>query len=331
MKSQKIPNEVITTTWQEDEVTLRALREEVFIKEQQVTPDLEWDEHDEASTHFLVFNDKQEPVGTARLMLTGQLGRMAVLAQYRHQGFGSSIMRKAIKEAQKQGMSEIVLYAQTHALSFYEKFGFVAYGDEFIDAGIPHRRMRLAVTPLPQNTILTHHGLPDLSDTAALILGKTKISYMLESAQEFSEALSHLIKQARLSIRILSNDLDHPLFNDEKFVGNVASFLCNNKRATFKMLIHNTDGLRDRVHLLVPLAQRLTTFLEIKKCNPKYSSPSAVYIIVDDSGLLYRPNSEIYHGFVNAYHPRKCRELSYNFDYLWEHGLPECDIRTINL
>jgi predicted GNAT family N-acyltransferase len=331
MKLQTLPIEVIRTTWQEDEVTLRALREEVFIKEQQVTPDLEWDEHDETATHFLAFNDKHEPVGTARLMTTGQLGRMAVLANYRKQGFGSALLRKAIKEAQKQNLTEVVLYAQTHALPFYEKFGFTAYGDEFMDAEIPHRRMRLSITPLHQDTILTQKGLPDLNNTNTFILGETKISYLLESSQEFNTALCHLIRQAKLNIRILSNDLDHLLFDNEQFVAGVSSLLCNNTRATFKMLIHNTESLRERAHLLVPLAQRLTTPLEIKKCDPKYASPGAVYVIIDETGLLYRPSFETYNGFANANYPRKCKELIHTFDYLWEHALPETDMRTFTL
>lgn len=331
MNSQTVPIEVIPTTWQEDEVALRALREEVFIKEQHVTPDLEWDEHDENSIHFLAFNDKHEPVGTARLMTTGQLGRMAVLANYRKQGFGSALLRKAIKEAQKQNLTEVVLYAQTHALPFYEKFGFTAYGDEFMDADIPHRRMKLSITPLRQDTTLTQKGLPDLNSANALILGETNISYLLETSHEFNAVLCHLIKQAKSNIRILSNDLDHLLFDNEKFVAGVSSLLCNNTRATFKMLIHNTESLRERAHLLVPLAQRLTTSLEIKKCDPKYASPGVAYIIIDDVGLLYRPNFETYNGFANANYPRKCKELIHTFDYLWEHALPEDDIRTFTI
>jgi predicted GNAT family N-acyltransferase len=331
MKEQTIPIEVISTTWQEDEVTLRALREAVFIKEQQVTPDLEWDEHDETATHFLAFNDKHEPVGTARLMTTGQLGRMAVLPKYRKQGFGAALLRKALKEAQKQDLTEVVLYAQTHALPFYEKLGFSAYGDEFMDAGIPHRRMRVAITPLPQNTTLTQKGLPDLASADALILGETKISYLLESSKEFSAALHHLTKQAKLNIRILSNDVDHLLFDDEQFVSHISSLLCNNTRATFKMLVHNTDSIRDRAHLLIPLARRLTTSLEIKKCNPKYASPGAVYVMIDEVGLLYRPDFETYNGFANANYPRKCKELIHQFEYLWEHALPEYDIRTFTI
>lgn len=331
MSNQSAPINVISTTWEEDEVTLRALREAVFINEQQVPPDLEWDEHDQSATHFLAFNDKQEPVGTARLMTTGQLGRMAVLPPYRKQGFGGALLRKAIKEAQHQGMDEVILYAQTHALPFYEKFGFTAYDDEFMDAGIPHRRMRLAITPLTQSSVSTHKGLPDLTSVDAPRLGETKISYLLQTSGEFSTLLNFLMAQAKHSIRLLSADLDYPLLDNEIFIGHLSKLLCSNPRANFKMLIHNTDNFHERPHRLIPLARRITSSLEIKKCNPKYASPGAVYMIIDNVGLCYRPSFETYEGFINANYPRKCAELIHDFNYLWEHALPENDIRTFTI
>jgi predicted GNAT family N-acyltransferase len=68
---------------------------------------------------------------------------MAVVRSVRGQGVGAAIMRALLAMARERGDAEIELGAQTHALGFYEKFGFVAFGDEYLDVSIPHRSMRL--------------------------------------------------------------------------------------------------------------------------------------------------------------------------------------------
>lgn len=84
-----------------------------------------------------------EPVGTARLLPDGHIGRVAVLSSARGTGIGYQLMEAAIKAAREAGHSHAALSAQLHALAFYERLGFVAHGDVFMDAGIPHREMTL--------------------------------------------------------------------------------------------------------------------------------------------------------------------------------------------
>jgi predicted GNAT family N-acyltransferase len=118
------------------------LRRRVFIDEQQVPEEEEWDGQDPACLHFIAF-DAGQPVGTARLLPDGHIGRVAVLPQARGRGIGLALMREAIETARLKGHTEALLAAQVHALPFYERLGFQTYGQEFLDAGIPHRNMRL--------------------------------------------------------------------------------------------------------------------------------------------------------------------------------------------
>ena len=83
------------------------------------------------------------PVGTARLLDDGHIGRMAVLRPWRRRGIGSRMLETLIEVARQTGKSGCALNAQTHALGFYERHGFVAEGGIFDDAGIPHRHMKL--------------------------------------------------------------------------------------------------------------------------------------------------------------------------------------------
>ncbi len=123
------------------------LRRIVFIEGQNVPEELERDEYDASAIHLIAFQGDR-PVGTARLLLkgdVGKIGRVAVLADQRGLGMGKAIMRAALDELRVEKMREARLAAQTHALGFYEALGFVAEGPVFMDAGIPHRDMVLTL------------------------------------------------------------------------------------------------------------------------------------------------------------------------------------------
>ncbi|WPC75498.1 GNAT family N-acetyltransferase [Vibrio porteresiae] len=119
---------------------IRAIRDEVFIQEQGIDPTLEFDGCDADALHALITIDGQ-PVATGRLLNDGHIGRIAVLAAYRGQGVGAQVVRSLIKEAELQGYARVYLGAQVHAVDFYRKLGFVSFGDEFVEAGIPHLAM----------------------------------------------------------------------------------------------------------------------------------------------------------------------------------------------
>lgn len=130
--------------WETETLTLRNIRTTVFILEQQVPVDLEWDEFDIISTHFLVFNNHGEAVGTGRLLPDGHIGRMAVLKEWRGKGYGSAMLKKILEELRRRQMQKAMLNAQINAVKFYEKFGFQQVSAEkFFEAGIPHVKMMI--------------------------------------------------------------------------------------------------------------------------------------------------------------------------------------------
>ena len=134
-------NDVFVTTadWRTGKA-LRDIRQRVFIDEQQVPEDLEWDALDETATHFLLYRAEQ-PVGTGRLLADGHIGRIAILPEHRGAGLGDQLMRAIIEHAQAQGMDELLLSAQTHAIAFYQRLGFSVCSDVYLDAGIDHQDM----------------------------------------------------------------------------------------------------------------------------------------------------------------------------------------------
>ena len=127
--------------WSVDRRQLSDVRRRVFIIEQKVPWDEEWDGHDEASWHWIATDSSDLPIGTARLLPDGQIGRMAVLSQHRKHGVGAALLERTVEKARGLGFEQVYLNAQTHALGFYERSGFQAEGDEFMEADIPHIRM----------------------------------------------------------------------------------------------------------------------------------------------------------------------------------------------
>ncbi|MGD8812250.1 MAG: GNAT family N-acetyltransferase [Thioalkalispiraceae bacterium] len=133
------------TRFHDDENAIRLIREQVFINEQHVPVELEWDGLDDEAIHLLVTTNKH-PVATARLLADGHIGRMAVLPGFRRQGIGSTMLSRLVELAKQKGLSSVFLSAQVAAIDFYQKHGFTIDSDVYMDAGIPHRDMVLGFT-----------------------------------------------------------------------------------------------------------------------------------------------------------------------------------------
>jgi predicted GNAT family N-acyltransferase len=124
-------------SWQKDNADIRRIREAVFVAEQSVPAELEWDADDAGAIHFLAC-EGDYAIGTARLLADGEIGRVAVLKDWRGLKAGAALMHTAIECAEQRGLSPQRLSAQVHATAFYERLGFEVVGDEFLEVGIAH-------------------------------------------------------------------------------------------------------------------------------------------------------------------------------------------------
>lgn len=129
--------------WPSYQAQISAVRQQVFIVEQQVPAALEWDGLDETAQHLLALSEDGKAIGCARVLSDASIGRMAVLADWRSQGVGQALLKSAIQLCRENGWLDIQLSAQTHAIAFYERAGFKVSSDEYMDAGIPHKAMKL--------------------------------------------------------------------------------------------------------------------------------------------------------------------------------------------
>jgi YbgC/YbaW family acyl-CoA thioester hydrolase len=137
--------EVKQGDWSEFGREARSIREAVFIDEQRIPAELEWDDADQGGLHALAVNRFGLALGTGRLLTQapgiGKIGRMAVRSSLRGSGLGSALLGALVEAARGRGDHEVILHAQASAVPFYVRAGFVARGDTFDEAGIPHVEM----------------------------------------------------------------------------------------------------------------------------------------------------------------------------------------------
>ena len=136
-----------TGSWDELKEGAAALRTEVFVEEQEIPQELEWDEHDAKALHALVLNKLGQPVATGRLLQPqpklAQIGRMAVSKALRGGNLGRMVIEALVDAAGQRGDHQVILHAQCSAEGFYRRLGFKAHGEVFQDAGIDHIEMTM--------------------------------------------------------------------------------------------------------------------------------------------------------------------------------------------
>jgi predicted GNAT family N-acyltransferase len=146
------PFTVSLVCWHDGEPLLRAIREAVFMREQHVPAELEWDGLDNACRHALALSMKGDAIGCGRLIpprngkSPAHIGRLAVLPEWRGKMVGTGVLEALLDYARSMKYPEVIVHAQAQAKPFYRRFGFEEEGERFMDAGIPHILMRLSLT-----------------------------------------------------------------------------------------------------------------------------------------------------------------------------------------
>lgn len=327
---------VRTADWEQDRDLLRRIREQVFIEEQNVPKDLEWDDADAEATHFLAEDHRGTAVGTTRLLPSGQIGRMAVLNERRGFGIGRVLLDAAIEAAQALGHYSVFLHAQTHAMDFYAKAGFHAVGEVFDEAGIPHVQMEMtlgipfAAQPDAPRTVIkaeqTHipYEHPALGDSPAA-------ARMLEGQSALAEAILDLCARARREILILAQDLDPHLFDSMELHDALSRFARRNEQTKVRVLVHDITRMIRDGHRLLTLSRRLPSALSIRVVHPDMRDRSENMVLADRTGLVIQPKFDAERGFTNYNDAPLTRQYGDVFDRLHDRSLTDPNLRQMTL
>lgn len=309
--------------WPQDWHLLRQVREPVFVREQGVPLEMEQDDDDVMAYHLLALDDAQRPVGTARLLGTGQIGRMAVLSEWRGQGVGGALLEGLLKRAEETGLGKLFLHAQTSAEGFYAKAGFSPVGRIFHEAGIPHRKMIFNLSPAAPQEESDGLSLPSLGETTDL--------FHLHNAEEHLIHAASMLRQAKRDLALFTLDLDPNVYDQEAFLEGFKALALRSRFTRIRILLQDNALVLQRGHRLVELAQRLPSIIEIRRPGEEYLNYPENFLLVDDCGYLHRKGAESYQGIACYHNRHRVNRLQVLFDEAWEYGTPERELAPLHL
>jgi predicted GNAT family N-acyltransferase len=298
---------------------LRAVREPVFVVEQNVPLDMEWDHLDPTSYHVLARDEEHRPIGTGRLTPEHKIGRLAVLKQWRGRGVGDALLQALVDEARRRGWEEVSLHAQVDAIGFYDKWGFQPYGEEFMEAGIRHRSMKLALDPMDTGS---HPGIPPR--------GPSVKPLDIDSVGETIAATIQLVDAARRHLVVYTRGLETAVYGQAAVVDAFKRFGTSGRGATAQILIQ--DPLLVRSHPLMALAQRLPSALEFRTpIDPEDLRYPSAFVATDRDGYLFRVLDSRYEGEWSPALPSRNRQLLEGFDRVWQRCRPCSEFRALGI
>ena len=304
--------------WTTDYDALRAVRDPVFIDEQQVPIEDEIDAHDPRSRHVLARDMENRPIGTGRLSPERMIGRMAVLKEWRGRGVGEALLKALLDQARALGYAEVQMHAQVHAISFYEKFGFETFGEEFDECGIMHRMMRIALAPTDRRTF---SALPPKPEARALIA---------DDRDQAVAAIAELLADTRHEIAIYSRDLDPALFDVPPILEAIKRIALSGRRARVRILVQEPRRPLADGHRLIALAQRLPSLIELRTpLDEQDRLYASAFLINDRRGYLFRTLASRNEGEGSTYAPGRHAQLREYFDQVWERSAPSEELRHL--
>ncbi len=303
-----------------DFADLRAVREPVFVVEQQVPIEEEWDELDPQCRHVIARDNNNTPIGTGRLTPERKIGRMAVVATWRGKGVGGALLEALMDEARALGWPEVTLNSQTHAMPFYAAYGFEAFGDEFMEAGIPHRKMRKALNaPDPGR-----RPRPAPQGDAAII--------EVDSETAVRDTALKVLSRARREIRVFTRDLEPGLYGFVAVVEALRAFATSGRAPMVHIIVIEPERLRAEGHALLALTQRLPSVFRLRTpIDPEDRQAAEGFIVADETAYLFRPLATRFEGGACLDGPARASQLAQEFDRRWERARELTEVRAIGI
>ncbi len=297
--------------WAQGQAALQAIREQVFVLEQGVPPAIEKDGNDEDAHHFLGTLD-DVPVACGRLQETGKISRMAVLPVHRGRDFGRQVLNAIIARGRSLGLPRLYLHAQAHAGGFYRKAGFVASGDIFDEADIPHMAMMMDLT---KATTEEPGGF------------RNGVTY----PKPFDSLAVELCTSARRELCIQSPQLDHQVFDQPALIAAVSALVRSSSQSRVRILVADARPLINRGHRLLELARRTPSKVHIQRLSEHPQWNQETLVIRDRDGVLYKPGGSDHEAFFEPRSRASTQRHLELFDELWRQSSVDPNLRSLAL
>ncbi|MCY7355745.1 MAG: GNAT family N-acetyltransferase [Lysobacter sp.] len=283
---------------------LRAVRETVFVQEQHVPIEEEWDALDPQCVHVIARDGDGTPIGTGRLTPERKIGRMAVLREWRNKGVGDALLLALIEQAQQRGWREVALNSQVDVQRFYARHGFLPHGERFMEAGIDHQPMRRKLD-----------GASAIEDREAAVAIVTAI-----------------ITQARRHLRIYSRELDPGLFDAPDVIDALRGFGTNGRGSEVRVVLQDADAPQRALAPLITLGQRLPSVFAFREViDPVDRAYASAFVVNDGGGYYFRTLGHRFDGESALDGSGRARQLREGFDRVWERSRPVTEYRSLGL
>jgi predicted GNAT family N-acyltransferase len=283
---------------------LQAIREVVFVQEQQVPAEMERDALDPQCVHVIARSADGMAIGTGRLTPDHRIGRMAVLRDWRGKGVGDAMLLALIDQARERGWREVALNAQASAITFYARHGFLPHGERFMEAGIEHLAMRRLLA-----------GANAIEDHAAAVV-----------------TTRALIGAARRGLWIYSRNLDPGLFDAPEVLDAFRSFATAGVGGEARILLQDAAAPQRAHAPLLELAQRLpSVFLFREPIDPVDRAYASAYLANDNGGYYFRSLGHRLEGEADLHGPGRARQLRNAFEQVWERSRPVTEYRALGI
>lgn len=306
--------------YEADFAALREVRETVFVVEQNVPVEEEWDALDPKCQHVLARDLDGNPIGTARLTPEHKIGRMAVMKDWRGRGVGEAMLQHLIDQARARGWREVSLHAQVSAIGFYGKFGFKPAGERFWEAGIEHQTMRRALEPF------------DSVPRAPSDLPPPEPMQPVDDIDQAIAALLRMLPLARSQVRIYTRDLDPALLGHPEVLDALRRFATGRRGAQVRILVREPMRAQLQHHPLLPLAQRLqSSFAFRTPMEPEDEQYPSAFVATDRGGVYFRQLGSRFEGEASAGAAARARQLAALFDPVWERSRPCSEFRALGI
>ncbi|HEV2680169.1 MAG TPA: GNAT family N-acetyltransferase [Rhodanobacter sp.] len=316
MKLQNFHVEIADWSRDDQRAALLDLRDIVFIHEQGVPEQRERDGIDVDCSHVLARDEAGQPIGCGRLTPEHKIGRMAVLQAWRGQGVGVALLRELIARARAQGWLEVALDSQVSAIGFYEREGFIAYGEEFEDAGLPHQAMRMSL-PVPAD------AAEPPRDIGALPVG---------GRSETAAARLQLLGDTRHRLAIYLPLLGSDSYASMEELAELRRIAISGRGAQIRILLHDPAAALRNDHRLIALAQRLSSTIQIRvpmeEADLAYIS---AYLFNDTGGYLFLPEADRPQGRAALHDRASQAPLQQHFDDVWERAERASVLQTLGI
>lgn len=289
----------------EDTEVSRNIRKRVFIDEQAVPENEEWDEFDKdsSSVHMLARSVSGDAMAYLRIVYPEanktKITRIAVLKEYRNQGVATALLHEALQLVLSRSFNDVYLHAQIDAIALYKKFGFEEEGVSFLEAGIVHQAMVL-------NTANAHTIL-NIYDNKVL-----RLNY----PNEFTHHLKRCLQISRRSLLLCSKSLRKDIFADAAFVDALSAFARRDRNAKIHILVQEAKDLHERRTPLIELARKLPSKIEIRLLD-RDAEPLDSFVCADKKHLVFFNDETQTNGFCAYRAGPESQSLIEKFEHAW--------------